>query len=444
MLKFIKDTLITFSTQIITVILGIPVAIVIARALGPEGKGAYSLIILIPALLALLSNLGIGIANVYFLRTRKHRITDLTSNSLVSSLVLGLSLAMAAITYFHFFRPSFLGDISMSILVIAVLMTPLLLLFENFRFLLLGKDKVNQYNLLNIIQAGTVLVLVLILVWTIKAGLLGAISAWSGAILLSAILSVLLVRKLTEVRWAFHLTALKDTVKFGVKSYLGNIIQFLNYRLDMFLVGYFINITAIGYYSISVALVEALWFFPSAAAMMVYAQTPELSKEQANISTPVICRNTLLITSLSALLLFVLGRLIISLFFGAVFLSALKPLWILLPGVVAFSVCRVLSNELAGRGKPIIITIMAAISLGVNIPLNLLLIPRWGITGAAFASTIAYAVATLVVLIAFVRETHINCYDLIIPKRKDIRIYLDFLSIIRKLKPRHLINILKP
>jgi len=43
----------------------------------------------------------------------------------------------------------------------------------------------------------------------------------------------------------------------------------------------------------------------------------------------------------------------------------------------------------------------ALISLAVNIPLNLWLIPRWGISGAAFASSIAYIFATLVVIGSF-------------------------------------------
>jgi len=43
-MKFIEDTLTTFSTQIIGVILGLAAAIVIAKVLGPSGKGAYTVI----------------------------------------------------------------------------------------------------------------------------------------------------------------------------------------------------------------------------------------------------------------------------------------------------------------------------------------------------------------------------------------------------------------
>jgi O-antigen/teichoic acid export membrane protein len=91
-LKFIRDILITFSTQIIAVIFGIAVTIVTARVLGPEGKGAYSLILLVPTLLALLGNLGIGFANVYFGGKWRYSWAELSSNSLVSAVLSTLLL----------------------------------------------------------------------------------------------------------------------------------------------------------------------------------------------------------------------------------------------------------------------------------------------------------------------------------------------------------------
>jgi len=89
-MRFVKDTLITFSTQITMVVLGLAATIVMARVLGPSGKGAYSLIILVPTLLLSLGNLGIGLANVYFGGSKKYKWNELVSNSLVSALVLGI------------------------------------------------------------------------------------------------------------------------------------------------------------------------------------------------------------------------------------------------------------------------------------------------------------------------------------------------------------------
>ena len=442
-MKFVQHSLTTFITQLIVVCIATVSAIVMARVLGPSGQGSYAIIILIPTFCVSLGNLGIGIANVYFYRSKKYKLTDLASNSFILSILLGVLLFLVTLIFIYFFHPSFLQDIDPLLLVIPTLMIPFMLLYDNFKLLLLAEKKVNQYNLLPIFQASIIAVLVFTLLLVFNAGLLGAISAWVGGIFLASIMSVVLLRKLTTLKFSFHILAFKDTVKFGIQSCIGNVIKLLNYRLDLFLVSYFIGMTAVGYYSISVFLAETLWLFPSAIAMILYAQTSELTKEQANKLTPIICRNTFLITFLSALMLFALSKIIITLFFEVKFLPALQPLWILIPGIVIFSICRLLTNELAGRGKPSIVFIAPTISLAVNIPLNLFLIPQWGISGAAFASTISYTISTLVTIIAYTRETGTDWRDIIIPKLQDFEFYLGVLSKIRKSSIEEIFKIIK-
>lgn len=436
-MRFIKDTLITFSTHIITVILGIAAAIVIARVLGPEGKGAYALIILIPALLVLLGNLGIGIANVYFGGSQKHEWTKLASNSLVSALGLGVLLTVGFLAYFFILEPSFLKEVEPRCLVLATLVVPFSLLTMYFSFILLGQNRIKEYNLVHLAQGGASVVLILFLLLALKGGVFSVILAWAIAVLVAAILSILLVRRTTNIKWSFHRQLFRDSVKFGIKGYLGNAIQFLNYRLDMLLLALFMNITFVGYYSVSVAMAEALWYFPGTVGTVIFARTPGMKAEDANRSTPRICRNTLFITIIASLLLFVLGRYIILLLFGSAFLPALKPLWILLPGVVALSIPKVLAPELSGRGKPIVGTIAAGASLAVNVPFNILLIPRMGISGAALASTISYTVGALVVLAVFLRISKNSWVDTVLLKREDLKIYRSALSTARSLNVKY-------
>jgi len=68
----------------------------------------------------------------------------------------------------------------------------------------------------------------------------------------------------------------------------------------------------------------------------------------------------------------------------------------------------------------------------VNIPLNLWLIPKWGISGAAFASTIAYIIATLVVIIAFVKISGKLWTDILLIKKQDFQDYKQFIFKIKK------------
>jgi len=59
----------------------------------------------------------------------------------------------------------------------------------------------------------------------------------------------------------------------------------------------------------------------------------------------------------------------------------------------------------------------------LNIPLNLWLIPKWGIAGAAFASTVAYIIATIVVIIAFTKISKKSWTDILLIKKQDFQDY---------------------
>ena len=422
-MKFIKDTLTTFSTQIIGVILGLAAAIIIARVLGPSGKGAYTLIILVPMLLATFGTLGIGVANLYFVGKKKYKIADITSNSVVLASGLGIIFAATFLLYFYYFHPSFLKGADPLCVLIATLVLPFSLLTAYFSSILLGEQKINKRNLIYLVQSISLLAFLLFFLFIIERSVLSTIMAWVFATIVTTITSILIVRKLTPIRLSFHFPLFKDSVKFGVQGYFGNVITLFNHRIDILIVNFFIGVTFVGYYSVAVGLAEALWYFPGAVGTIMLARTPRLNSEEANESTPRICRNTIFLTLLAAVLLFVFGKTIINLLFGASFLPALKPMWILLPGIVALSINKVLCNELIGRGKPIIGTIAAVVSLVINIPLNLLLIPIWGISGAAFASTVSYSVCTVVPLIAFMRISQNSLFDTIVIKPQDLKIY---------------------
>jgi len=88
--------------------------------------------------------------------------------------------------------------------------------------------------------------------------------------------------------------------------------------------------------------------------------------------------------------------------------------------------------DLAGRSKPQFGTYAAFVSLAVNIPLNLWLIPRWGIAEAAFASTIAYIIATLVVITAFSKISKKSWNEILLIKKQDFQDYKEFIFKIRK------------
>jgi len=430
-MKFIKDTLLTFSVQLITVILGIIISVILARTLGPEKVGIYSIIILIFTLLTTFGNLGINISNTYYGVKKKYTWSEIASNSLISAFLLGISLSMIFPILFYL-DPSLFKNISLSLVIIASIVTPFTLLMFYFQYILLGQNRIKEYNFTSIIQSIIYLSLIVILLLFVHGDLNAVIISWTTSFVTAAIIPMILVYKSTKFKLHFNLNLFKKSVKFGSKSYLGNVIQFFNYRIDMFLIGLLLNFGSVGYYSISVGLAESLWYLPSAVGTLVFARTPSLSDKARNESTPRICRNTLFITIVLALILFFTGKYIILILFGSQYLPALEPLWVLLPGIIALSICKVLSNEITGRGKPLITTYASIMSLIVNIPLNIIFIPQMGITGSALASSISYTAATLVVLANFLKLSKSTISETLIIKKQDIKLYNEFLLKIRE------------
>jgi O-antigen/teichoic acid export membrane protein len=80
--------------------------------------------------------------------------------------------------------------------------------------------------------------------------------------------------------------------------------------------------------------------------------------------------------------------------FGTAYRGSIEPLRWLLPGTLAFSLQSVLSNYIAGRGRPRLVLIAWLAGAVVAIAADLVVIPAFGIAGAAIVSSASYVLVT--------------------------------------------------
>lgn len=421
-MNFIASALSTFTTKLTSVILILVSMVIITQTLGPEGKGYYSLLILVPNMLIHFGNLGIGIANTYYTGNNRYNINLLISNSFYIAIVLGAILCGGFLIYNQTYSSTFLNSIDSWHLIWVCLVVPFSLLSNYFMAIILGQQRITHYNAFTLLRAITFLLLIMILLLGINIGLDSLVMAWIFAELVGVIFSLSVILRNKQFKMLpFDLEIFRKTIRFGIVGYSGNIIQFFNYRLDLLFLAHFATTAVVGYYSVAVNLVEALWYIPAAVGTVLFARTPHVDTLYSNMHTPIICRSTLFITSVSALVLIIISSIIVPFMFGQEFIASVKPLWILIPGVVALSVCKVLSNELTGRGKPGVNVLVAIIALSVNIPLNVILIPKLGMVGGAIATSTAYLVASIVVLFIFSRISGNKITDILIIKKSDLK-----------------------
>lgn len=425
-----KSGLITFLTQISVFISGFATSIILARVLGPEDRGIYALIILSPAVMGMLGTLGIEIANVYFSANKKYKLRDIVSNSLVSSIGLGLVIILlfwVASTTNAFQEFLIANNITFLYLWLAVFTVPIVLLSGFFNRILLGREEIVKFNSVGIFKSIFQLGLVFVFLIVLDQGVFGAVLAYIVTTVCVALLVTLFIKKLNRINFSINFELLKESLRYGGKGYLGNVAQFLNYRLDMLLVAYLLDINAVGYYTIAVGMAERLWMIPGSIGTVLFPRVSAIGDTQANQLTPKISRHTLFIVFILSIVLLFLAKPLILVVFGISFLPSVKPLMILLPGIVALSFAKVLTSDLAGRGTPEFGTYASIVSLTVNIPLNLYFIPKWGISGAAFASSIAYILATLIIVAAFVKISEKSWFDILLINKQDFQAYKSFL-----------------
>lgn len=187
----------------------------------------------------------------------------------------------------------------------------------------------------------------------------------------------------------------RELLSFNVLNILLVLLTMSLYHVDVVMVRTLIGSETTGYYKAALAVAEYLWFVPlSLQALLLHSASAlwsEGSRERVERLSARITRYTLLFTGLLAVGLATLADRVIPLYFGAEFAPVVLPLLLLLPGTVGFAAARPLMSISRGHGNlwPLIVATGGAAL--INVVLNALLIPRYGMAGAATATSVGYA-----------------------------------------------------
>jgi O-antigen/teichoic acid export membrane protein len=107
------------------------------------------------------------------------------------------------------------------------------------------------------------------------------------------------------------------------------------------------------------------------------------------------------------------------------FRSSLHVLWVLLPGTVSVVIFKILSSDLNGRGRPLETFHPAAISLTVCFLGGLVVIPRFGILGAAGVTSLGYMLNAALCMHKFSRITAVQMEAMLRLRYTDLRMVRD-------------------
>jgi len=392
--------------------------LIVARALGPAGRGTVAFITVAALVVAHMAGLGVGEATIVLSARNPGRRAVLLANALAFFLGSGLTAATL----------SFLG-LALSGIGPAGVGTPELVILwlgivscaagEAGYSFLVGVERLRQLALItgcaSWVYAGLVFAL-----WAGPGLTVGrAALAWTATEALRAIVLISLSSRGTILGLPSR-RLLVEEIGFGLRLWVGSLARFLNFRTDQILMGFIATEAALGLYAVAVNVSEVLLYLPSSAATALLPLIARTESSRRSQETLRAFRSVIFVTAVGVGAAALLGPVVLPAVFGDAFDESVVPFLWLLPGTFGYAASAVFSTALVGSSSPGLSSLGPIVSLVVGFALDLALIPPFGATGAAAAASVAFLVGGATALITYRRVSPFTWRSLLVPHRGDL------------------------
>lgn len=407
----IKKILHTFITKIASAIIGFLTIILISQSIGAEGKGEQSIFLFNMVIIMLFATL-VGNSTLIYL-TPRHKFSELFFPSIVW-IVLSIIILFLVISLI----PSFLILYPFELFIIALLAS----ITEVNTFVLIGKEKIRQANNLKLLSQiiSIVFLFSLFLFDKFNSSYIYVISLLIGYSL-SLLFGIYLLRdeyrKLQIPIFKDFLFMLKKLFRLGAIKQVGSISQQMNARLSFYLIAFYSSTKALGVFSNGISISEAVLMFGISLALVQYSKLSNTQDESYSRRISLVMTKVNIIFTVFALALFCLlpAQFYIYLF-GSEFGDIRVVIQILSLGILLLSISSTFTQHFASKGNFTIATSASLFGLLATGVFGFILIPAYGIFGAAITTVISYGVSFLIEFYYFKKWTSAKFKDFLISK----------------------------
>jgi O-antigen/teichoic acid export membrane protein len=417
----VKSSAWVFAAQLLLLVCGLTNNFLVARLLNREGKGLVFLLQVISSLGFTFLQGGLGPASVFYLRSHSEfRQPEIASANLLPSIVLGVIPALCCLALWPWLPRIIPAGMTPGLALISVLAIPGLIIAFHAGYFCLGQQRTSGYNFYRVLQPALFSMFLVALLFTSSQTVREVAILW----LISNVLPIIPAAK-TLVSGGARLLGssrrfLRAAFAFGFRSQLGSVTQFLQHRVDVLLVGYFLAIRDVGIYSVAVTIAELLWYVPYAVGPVLLPHIAGSSEEHARRVTPAFCRTCLALNTVLGFVLFSASALMIPIVLPA-FTASIPVLWLLFPGTVFATLFKILSADFTGRGRPLDAFYPALATLIAETLVGVVVIRSYGISGAALLVSAAYVLNSVISIRLYCHSNGVPAIRLLIPHAEDFR-----------------------
>jgi O-antigen/teichoic acid export membrane protein len=398
----VRATAGTAGVNIAIMLVGSVGGLFLARALGPTYRGDLVTILQWPAMIGAVVSLGITQSTVYWISRRPDKTIPLMSTALAASLVTGVAVATLG--------PWIAGLIARNAevrndLALVLALTPVYIA-GGVWMASLQATSIRKWNLTRALQPIAYFVAVVGL-WSVgRLTLITVVAAFGITLLGQTIYAAMVAHRSIGGLSRPDRSLLGSLYSYGAMVSLSSVPQLVVISVDQLILSVMPAVlpAQLGNYTVAASL---SWLALPAATAFGSVAFPRIAQLAGQGSTLRIERLSLIGAGVTAGvtigLICLLAPPAVPALFGNGYRDAVVALWLLAPGTVFLALNRVLGDVLQGRGRPLIRSTGEGIGAALTIVLLFLLIPPYGIRGAAVASSITYAAVFLFLLVGLNR-----------------------------------------
>ena len=411
--KTAKNAGILFAANIISKALNFLYVVYLARYLGAGGFGIISFALAFTLILGVFADLGLQSLSLREISRSKNEAGRYFSNIAFIKIILGIiifSLLVIAVKRLDYSRDAarVIYLIGLSIIVSS---------FNNFIYAVYqAREDVKYMGIGNILNSLSMLAGISAAAY-FKSGII----IFSGVFLVSAI--IVLLYNLTVISYKFFRPKLaadlkfwkkliKDAVPFG----LVNVFVIIYFKIDSVMLGTMKTQKIVGYYNASyriidvfTALVPSIIFAVIYPKMSAYIELPEKLKSVYIVSFKISLIAGLIISVITVFF----ARYFVLFIYGRGYYNGVDSLKILVWAFFFICVSSITSGLISSINRQALVTVVAGFGAVINICLNFILIPRFSLNGAAFATVITELLMFLIYFIMTVRFLKFNGRDIL-------------------------------
>ena len=408
------DVLLMVGARLCGLVLGAATTVILARSLGPAGRGSLASIYALMTLLVQLGTFGIASANPYFAAREPHLRGRIAGNSLWLAGLVGPLMAMVGIAI-KIAAPGAFADVSWTVMLMGMAAIPAMLCSVFLQSILLAEGRTVLYNG---VAVGAALLTVLLLAAALPLAGPDVLLALSLLVVPQAIALVIYtsaMRRHGPLLRPLDSALARRMLGYGVRAYFVTLIAYMLIRVDLLLVNAIQGARAAGQYSVAVALGDALYLLPVSVAVNLFARVARgaADREVSLRVFQLVAIGYFIVCALAA----PLAGPTITLLFGEAYRPAISLFLWLLPGVYFLGVFNVIAYHFAAHGMPRELILVWIPGLVVNLALDLSLLPDHGTYVASIASTVGYAIVLVLHLRLFAHD--VGGWGRLLPKASD-------------------------